>query len=285
VPDPAGPSANARDAKGDTDGDYVLGTHAEELERLRVQHALWQPCVQAALDRAGLRAGERVLDLGAGPGFVAQDLARRVGPQGRVLALEHSPVYVAAGRELATQAGLPQLHLQQHDLLRDPLPPGGFDLAWMRWVAMFLSDLEPLLTQLPQALRPGGRLLLHEYVHWDTFGLHPHGRAIARFGQAVQQSFRAAGGDPDVNRRLPSLLAARGFRIEALTPLPVLGGEGSMAAQWLQRFVEVYAAQLMVQGLWSAHDQAEADAEISAARSDPGSYWVGPTLLELRATR
>lgn len=263
----------------------MLGTHGEELERLRFQHELWRPLAEAAWDRAGLTAGERVLDLGAGPGFAALDLARRVGPTGQVLALEHSPAYVAAGRLLAVEAGLTHLELRQHDLLRDPLPHEGFDLAWMRWVAMFLADLEPLLTQLPLALRPGGRLVLHEYVQWDSFGLHPHGAAIHRFGQAVQRSFRQAGGDPDVNRRLPSLLAARGFRIDALEPLPVLGREGSLAAQWMQRFVMVYAHQLQAQGLWSAADQAEALAEIEAAAEDPGSFWMGPTVLELRATR
>ena len=264
---------------------YVLGTHGEELERLRFQHELWRPLAEAACQRADLRPGERVLDLGAGPGFAAMDLARRVGPQGQVLALEHSPAYVAAGRRLAAEAGLAQLELRQHDLLRDPLPREGFDLAWMRWVAMFLADLEPLLTQLPLALRPGGRLVLHEYVHWDSFGLHPHGIAIHRFGQVVQRSFRQAGGDPDVNRRLPSLLAARGFRIDALDPLPVLGREGSLAAQWMERFVRIYADQLQAQGLWSAADQAEALAEIKAAAEDPGSFWMGPTVLELRATR
>lgn len=268
-----------------TDQPYVLGTHGEELERLRFQHELWRPLAEAAWDRAGLTAGERVLDLGAGPGFAALDLACRVGPTGQVLALEHSPAYVAAGRRLAVEAGLTHLELRQHDLLRDPLPHEGFDLAWMRWVAMFLADLEPLLTQLPLALRPGGRLVLHEYVQWDSFGLHPHGAAIHRFGQAVQRSFRQAGGDPDVNRRLPSLLAARGFRIDALEPLPVLGREGSLAAQWMQRFVMVYAHQLQAQGLWSAADQAEALAEIEAAAEDPGSFWMGPTVLELRATR
>jgi len=268
-----------------TDQPYVLGTHGEELERLRFQHKLWRPLAEAAWDRAGLTAGERVLDLGAGPGFAALDLACRVGPTGQVLALEHSPAYVVAGQRLAVEAGLTHLELRQHDLLRDPLPREGFDLAWMRWVAMFLADLEPLLTQLPLALRPGGRLVLHEYVQWDSFGLHPHGAAIHRFGQAVQRSFRQAGGDPDVNRRLPSLLAARGFHIDALEPLPVLGREGSLAAQWMQRFVMVYAHQLQAQGLWSAADQAEALAEIEAAAEDPGSFWMGPTVLELRATR
>lgn len=270
-----------------TAGSYILGTHAEELERLRFQHALWRPLAEAGWQRAGLRAGERVLDLGAGPGFAALDLAERVGPEGRVLALERSTVYVAAGRALAAQAGLAQLEMRQHDLLRDPLPAEGFDLAWMRWVAMFLPDLEPLLEQLPRAFRPGGRLVLHEYMHWDSFGLHPHGTAIHRFGRAVQTGFRAAGGDPDVNRRLPSLLAARGFRIEAMTPLAVAGGPSSMAGQWMERFVRVYGEQLQGhgQGLWTAADQAEALTEVEAATADPGSYWVGPTVLEVRATR
>jgi SAM-dependent methyltransferase len=272
--------------------DYILGTHREELERLRFQHELWRPLCQAAWGRAGFAMGQRLLDLGAGPGFAALDLARLVGPQGRVLGLERSADYVASGQGLAAAAGLSQLELRQHDLLQDPWPLGpqdqpsaGFDGAWCRWVAMFLPDLQPLLAGLEQALRPGGRLVLHEYVHWDSFGLHPHGRAIARFGAACQRSFRAAGGDPDVNRRLPSLLAGRGWRIDGLEPLPVLGGESSMAAAWMERFVAVYGPQLITQGLWSASEQAAAEAEIGASRHDPGSYWVGPTLLELRATR
>ena len=272
--------------------DYILGTHAEELARLRFQHELWRPICEAAWRRAGLTAGQRVLDLGAGPGFAALDLARLVGPEGRVVGLERSPAYVAAGQAQATAAGLPQLELRQHDLLQDPWPRGprdqpeaGFDRAWCRWLAMFLPQLEPCLEGLDQSLTSGGQLLVHEYLHWDTFGLHPHGAAIARFGAACQHSFRQAGGDPDVNRRLPSLLAARGWRIDALLPLPVLGGTGSMAQAWMERFVAVYAPQLQAQGLWSEADQAEAAAEIAASRHDPGSYWVGPTLLELRATR
>jgi SAM-dependent methyltransferase len=192
---------------------------------------------------------------------------------------------VEAARRAAAAAGLAQLEFRRHDLRSDPLPQEPFDLVWCRWVAMFLPRLEPLLDQLAPALRPGGGAVFHEYIHWDTFGLYPHGAAIRRFGQAAPRSFRDAGGDPDVNRRLPSLLAQRGFRISELRPLPVLGQAGSMASQWMEAFVAVYGKQLQRLGLWSAADAAQAAGEIAQARQDGGSYWVGPTLLELRATK
>jgi len=224
--DPSTPMA-ASQPDSQATGTYVLGTDAAEQQRLSQQHALWLSSAQEAWGRAGLAAGERVLDLGAGPGFVSLELARQVGAGGRVLALELSPSYGEAARRAAAEAGLAQLEVRRHDLCSDPLPQEGFDLVWCRWVAMFLPSLEPLLDQLAATLKPGARVLFHEYVHWSTFGLHPDGDAVRRFGAAALASFRAAGGDPDVNRRLPSLLAARGFRIDALRPLP-----GSLGEPW-----------------------------------------------------
>ena len=111
---------------------YLLGTHTEELERLRFQHTLWRPIAQAAWQRAGLQKEQSVLDLGAGPGFAAADLADVVGAEGRVLGLERSEAYVASGRRMAEQAGLHQLELRQQNLLNDPWPAESFDLIWYR---------------------------------------------------------------------------------------------------------------------------------------------------------
>jgi SAM-dependent methyltransferase len=264
---------------------YVLGTHGPERERLQRQHELWLPAARAAWQRAGLRQGWRVLDLGAGPGDCALELARTVGPAGRVLALEQSPAYGEEARAAAEREKLPWLEVRRHDLAADPPPAeGDFDLAWSRWVAMFLPDLDPLLNLLERCLRPGGRFVAHEYVHWETFALHPGGTAIARFGEAVQASFLAAGGDRNVNRRLPTLLAERGFRIHELRPLPVLGRGGDGWAQWLERFVRIYGRELIRQGRWSEAEASAAEAEMTAARTAAGSYWMGPTVLELQAS-
>ena len=266
------------------DDRYVLGTDGREMERLRLQHELWLPAARAAWGRAGLKEGQRVLDLGAGPGFCALELARGVGPSGRVLGLELSADYVAAARQAAQAEGLPQLEVRRHDLSHaDPVGEGAFDLVWCRWVAMFLPTLEPLLERLERVIVPGGRFVAHEYVHWNTFGLHPHGVAVDRFRAATMAGFRDAGGDPDVNRRLPSLLAQRGFLIEELRPLPVVGRGGDAWARWLERFVVIFGERLQELGRWSAADARRADEEMAKARCDPGSYWVGPTVLELRA--
>ncbi|MCT0223739.1 methyltransferase domain-containing protein [Synechococcus sp. CS-1328] len=271
-------------------GAYVLGTEPPERERLRLQHEVWLPLAQAAWERAQLAPGQRVLDLGAGPGFCSVELARAVGAKGRVLALEHSDTYVEHARAAGAAANLAQLEVRHHDLAGDgPLDwgreAGSFDLAWCRWLAMFLSRLDPFVALLGQGLKPGGRFVAHEYMHWGTFALHPYGEAVARFGRAVRASFREAGGDEDVNRRLPALLVSRGFRIDDLRPLPVLGRGGDGWSQWMERFVSLYGEELIRQGRWSEADAEEAAAEMAAARSDPGSYWVGPTVLELRATR
>jgi SAM-dependent methyltransferase len=76
--------------------DYVLGTHDAELERLGLQHRLWRPRMLDAWRRAGSGAGQTVLDVGAGPGYAALDLAEIVGPTGRVLALERSRRFLGA---------------------------------------------------------------------------------------------------------------------------------------------------------------------------------------------
>jgi len=76
--------------------DYVLGTREEELARLGLQHRVWRPVALDCWQRAGITVGKRVVDLGAGPGYAALDLAEIVGPTGEVVALERSENFVRA---------------------------------------------------------------------------------------------------------------------------------------------------------------------------------------------
>ena len=64
------------------EGDYVLGTQDEEIERLGLQHRVWRPRMLDAWRRAGIGVGHRIVDVGAGPGYATLDLAEIVGRGG-----------------------------------------------------------------------------------------------------------------------------------------------------------------------------------------------------------
>ena len=50
--------------------DYVLGTHDQELVRLRLQHRVWRPVVWECWQKAGITVGKRILDVGCGTGYM-----------------------------------------------------------------------------------------------------------------------------------------------------------------------------------------------------------------------
>ena len=154
---------------------YVLGTHSAELQRLGRQHTFWRQECRSGLQRAGFGPGDRLLDLGCGPGFCSLELAELVGPSGQVLGLDLSPDYIEHLKQLADQQNLRQLRGIAADLAEPQRLPnaGHWDGAWCRWLWMFLPKLEPLLDGLSSALRPGGRLVLQEYIRWDSFSLRP----------------------------------------------------------------------------------------------------------------
>jgi SAM-dependent methyltransferase len=265
------------------DATYVLGSHGSEQARLQRQHAIWQEAMHQGWQRAGFGPNQRLLDLGCGPGFASLELAELVGSQGRVLAIDNAPAFLTLLRQQAQQGHLPQLDVLDHNLaepLLNGITPGSWDGAWCRWLAMFLPRLDPLLDLLTQALRPGGKLVMHEYLRWDTFSLHPRGEVLSRFVQRCIQHWRGHGGDPDVAQRLPGLLEERGFRLLHSTSLMACSGANQPKARWLQDFLSSYPDQLSAAGLWDGTDQSALEEELRWAGSH-ASLWTTPALVEL----
>jgi SAM-dependent methyltransferase len=85
-------------------------------------------------DLAGIRAGQRVLDVGCGPGALTAELVHRVGPAA-VSAVDPSEPFVAAARERH-----PQVSVQRASAEQLPFPDDAFDAALAQLVVHFMSD-------------------------------------------------------------------------------------------------------------------------------------------------
>lgn len=142
----------------------------EQLECLEV---LLDHHTIASLEQTGVHRGQRCLDLGAGSGSITGWLADRVRPGGLVVAADIETDQLAAG---------PAIDVRRHDI-NHGVPSGGpFDLIHARLVLMHLPRRREVVSELVNALAPGGWLVLGEY-------LGPHRDPIAAPTRADAELF------------------------------------------------------------------------------------------------
>ena len=125
----------------------------------------------ALLDAAHLQPGERVLDLAAGPGLLARDAARRVLPDGWVLASDIAENMLAEGQQRATAEGLPDLLAAACDAEHLAFADGSVDVALIGLGLFIFPDPARALAELHRVLRPGGRIALSVWGPRDAVPL------------------------------------------------------------------------------------------------------------------
>src|SRR5690242_11665397 len=207
------------DEEPNVEKDYVLGTHDEEIARLGLQHSVWRPYATAAWRRAGFRRGQTLVDLGCGPGWATMDLADLVGPSGRVHAIDRSRRFLDALEHAAAARGTTQVTTHEQDLASGALPVTQADGLWARWVFAFVPGPLDLLKRAVAALKPGGTIVLHEYLDYRTWRLHPESAVFDEFVREVMASWRANGGEPDIGPPLALALPELGVTVTSLLPI------------------------------------------------------------------
>ena len=141
----------------------------------------------AMLDLAGVRPGDRVLDIAAGTGDQTLLAARRVGPTGAVLATDIAASMLDVAAAAARQEGLTNVTTRVLDAQRLDLAPASFDAVIARFGLMFLPDLHDALVGIRRVLRPGGKLAA---LVWSTPERNP------AFARPVAIARRCAGWPP-----------------------------------------------------------------------------------------
>ncbi|MDA0988290.1 MAG: arsenite methyltransferase [Chloroflexi bacterium] len=113
---------------------------------------------------AGLKAGERVLDLGSGGGIDCFLAARQVGPQGHVIGLDMTPDMLALARRNAETLGVSNVEFIEGYIENIPLPEASVDVVISNCVVCLSPDKEAVASESFRVLAPGGRLHLSDIM-------------------------------------------------------------------------------------------------------------------------
>jgi SAM-dependent methyltransferase len=196
---------------------YVLGTTAQEYERVRRQAEVWERATERVLDRVDPAPGSRCLDAGCGPGVTMRQLAQRVGPQGRVVGIDVDEALGAASVTRLRDEGHRQCEFRAHDLRNDTAIPGApYDVVYARLVLFHLPERVSVLGRLWDAVAPGGQLVIQDY---DLAGVGsvprlPIDDEIAEF---ILGAFTAAGCEVRAGVLLPRLFEQAGIGLPDAT--------------------------------------------------------------------
>jgi len=189
-------------------------------------------------DFAGVETGQRVLDVGAGPGALTAELVARVGAE-RVAAAEPSPEFIAA-----LGLRLPGIDAREAPAEELPWESASFDVVLAQLVLSFVSDAAATTGELRRVVRRGGVVAL---CMWDEGGLE-----LAPPLQAARKAV--------VDEDAPPLRALPYRSAEALSDLLVQAG--------LQR---VETTTLEVKSEYSSFDEFW---EVSRAMAGPDTVWM-----------
>jgi arsenite methyltransferase len=249
---------------------------ARETARLETIYASPSIVAQRVRTRAalGARPGERGLDVGCGPGFLACELGHEVGPSGRIVGLDESPEMLDAARARITREGLTdRVEVRQGDAVRLDFPTASFDFVTVVQVYLYVADVAGALAEAARVLRPGGRLAVVD-TDWDscvwlTSDRDRHRRVmagrVAHFAQA------------HLPPHLPALIAGAGLRLHHAQAIPVLelqGGPDSFSGGLISPTADLAVRHGVPR---DEADGWKADLLARAAAREAGEYFFSVT--------
>lgn len=276
--------------------EYVLGTDAIEAKRLGLQHRLWSAAAHQLWERAGLRPGMTVLDVGCGPGHATFDIATIVSgasvdraSQGRVIAIDESAGFLHQLNETAVGRRLTNIERVLGDVQNLSSCLGNAsafaDMAYLRWVLCFVPSPQDVIAGLSRVIKPGGKVAIQDYFNYEAMTLAPRHADFSRVIAAVARSWRAGGGDPDIVSHLPAMLRQHGFRVDYLDVHQRIARPGSMIWAWPDSFWASFVPRLVDKGFLSAAERDAFYQVWSRASNDPDCFMHLPPLFDLLATK
>lgn len=207
-------------------GDYVIRGGLAGRERLRVLARVVWPTTRSLLEQVGVGPGLTCLDVGCGGGDVSVQMARMVGPRGRVVGIDMDGEKIALARAEAAALGLDNVEFRVSKVGEND-GAARFDVVYARFVLTHLSDPAAAVVWMLGRLRPGGALIVEDIDFRGHF-CEPEPAAFRRYLELYTTVVRGRGADPDIGARLPGLLLDAGAAQVGMAVVQPAGIDGEV---------------------------------------------------------
>ena len=242
---------------------YVLGQSERAARRLEIQDAHFAEVSELLLDELALRPGDRVVELGCGPGGFSRRILQRLGPAGVLVGVDCSAGLLTQAGNLLAGVGPARFEPVLADIA--PLGPWleGADVVVGRTMLHHVPMVEFVLGRLRAALRPGTRIgflepdfrsPLARLAHLEATG-RPELAPLRVWAVAINQLYQVNRLSPDVGASLARTLELAGYR-RLRAAWSECRSDETMIENMLMFYDEV-RNRLQATGILTAEDVAE----------------------------
>jgi ubiquinone/menaquinone biosynthesis C-methylase UbiE len=241
---------------------YVLAQSPRAARRLEIQDAQFADTSERLLDDLALRPGDRVVELGCGPGGFSRRILRRLGPGGVLVGVDSGEAMLAQAR-----SGMTETELDRFQPVRADIAPlgswlDGADVVVGRTVLHHVPMVEFMLGRLRARLRPGTRVgflepdfraPLARLAYLEATG-RPELAPLRVWAIAINQLY-------EVNRLSPSVGASLARTLD-------LAGYRHVRADWSESRSDATTIENMLMFYDEVRDRLQAANILTAAEID-----------------
>lgn len=263
---------------------YILGTEAAELHRLGLQHQVWASEAHQGWRNAGFTAGQTILDLGCGPGFCTKELGYVVGPKGKVIGVDKSEAFIGFLNIIKQQYNL-SIDAQYADFNDMILEDNSLDGVYCRWAMAWIPNVEEVLKRVYKALKPGAKVVFHEYYDWSLLQTSPEYPMMKNAIKQTLQTFFDSEGTVNIGRFLPKIFSDLGMKVISQRPMNKLATPDKLDWQWPRTFFQIYFPKVAEAGYLTNDEVTQALKELEVLSSNPNATILTPQMVEVIAEK
>lgn len=249
---------------------YVLGNLDNEIERLEIQSAFFEPLTRQTLLKAGVGKGMLCLDVGCGAGSVTRVLAEMIGEKGQVTGTDVEEKYLQYCRKYEPQTNM---NFMRDDISNSGLSPDSFDIIYSRFMFVHLKDARKAVSSMKQLVKKGGTIIIEELDHApDSWLCYPENPSVNTLRDIYVDLVQKAGGDPFAGRKIYNMMVEESLdaSVECNSPCLLMGHEPYNTLGW--RIAESLKPQIQSYGLLTDQEYDRMYNDLKRLSSDKKSF-------------